>query len=134
MYFMGTTIQEINSVVNRYIHAIHTQNEAEFKSLWCGADTDTMISVTNVYQGIEKIYTDFIIGAIQKAYTDIKLIADEPPEIHLLDNQTAIVIFKYHTECIKREDGSTFGISGMETQVMKCIDGQWKLCHIHYSM
>ena len=47
---MGTTIQEINSVVNRYIHAIHTQNEAEFKSLWCGADTDTMISVTNVYK------------------------------------------------------------------------------------
>ena len=29
----------------------------------------------------------------------------------------AVVIFQYHTECIRREDGSEFGIAGMETQV-----------------
>lgn len=131
---MENVKNEINAVVNRYIMAIHTQDELSFKSLWSGADIDTLISITNIYCGLEKIYSDFVIGIIQKAYTRIDLIADGDPEIHLLDEATAVVIFQYHTECIKREDGSFFGIKGVETQVMKKIQGEWKLCHIHYSM
>jgi hypothetical protein len=126
-------MSEIKDLVNRYIAAIHSQDEQEFRSLWSGSDTDTMISVAKVYRGTDSIVSDFLIGAIQKAYKEITLIADEEPEIHHLAEDTAIVIFRYHTECIRRQDGSTYGISGIETQVVKCIDGQWKLCHVHYS-
>lgn len=130
---MEHTKKEINEVVTRYIRTIETQDESSFKSLWSGADTDTMISITNIYRGLEKIYSDFLIGGIQAAYTKIDLIADGDPEIHFLDDATAVVIFQYHTECVKREDGSSYGIKGMETQVMKKIHGEWKLCHVHYS-
>ena len=39
-------------------------------------------------------------------------------DIHLQENDTAVVIFQYHTEYIRREDGSEYGIAGMETQVL----------------
>lgn len=130
---MNNTKKEINAVVARYTQAIGSQDEASFKSLWSGTDTDTMISIPHIYRGLEKIYSDFVIGAIQATFTKIDLIADGEPEIHLLDDTTAVVIFQYHTECIKREDGSPYSIQGMETQVMKRIQGEWKLCHVHYS-
>lgn len=126
-------MSEIQQMVERYVESIHTQNEQEFRSLWSGEDTDTMISVTQIYRGLDSIVSDFLIGAIRKSYTEITLIPDSEPEIHQLTDDVAIVIFCYHTECIKRDDGSSFGISGVETQVMKRIGSHWKLCHIHYS-
>ena len=95
-------MSEIKDLVNRYIAAIHSQDEQEFRSLWIGSDTDTMISVATAYCGVDSIVSDFLIGAIQKAYTEINLIADKEPEIHPLTEDTAIVIFSYHTECIRR--------------------------------
>lgn len=124
---------EILTLVKDYIKAIHTQDVSDFRSLWSGSSTDTMISVAKVFQGLDAIVDDFLIGAIQKLYSNIDLIADEKPEIHMLSDDTAVVIFQYHTECTLRDSGEAFGISGMETQVVRCIAGSWKLCHIHYS-
>lgn len=124
---------EIQQLLKRYVKSIHTQDEQEFRSLWSGEETDTMISVAQVYHGLDSIVSDFLIGAIRKSYSEITLIPDSVPEIHRLTEDIAVVIFCYHTECVKRDDGSPFGISGVETQVMKRIGGQWKLCHIHYS-
>ena len=32
---------------------------------------------------------------------------------------------QYHTGCIRREDGSEYGIAGMETQVYIRNDNEW---------
>jgi hypothetical protein len=126
-------MKEIRDVVNRYIAAIHTQDPQEFRLLWTGTGTDTLISVATEYRGIDSIVSDFLQGSIRKKYAEITLVPEETPEIRCLDRETALVIFRYHTECIKRDDHTPFGISGVETQVLKCLDGQWKLCHVHYS-
>lgn len=126
-------ILKINQLVQNYKTAIHTQDEAFFKSLWTGNATDTMISITNQYIGLDDIYSKFLIGKIQASYQTITLIEDSQPVIHFLDDCTAIVIFEYHTECIKRDTLEPYGIHGLETQVVKKINDEWKLAHVHYS-
>lgn len=46
----------------------------------------------------------------------------------------AVAVFQYHTECTRRNTGEAYGIEGPETQIWKRMEGQWKLCHDHYSM
>lgn len=125
-------IEKIKTLVSCYQNAIHTQNKEEFTSLWTKEDNNVLISITHKFEGIESIYQDFLIGGIQHAYTKIDLIAEDI-DIKFISDELAIVVFKYHTECIRRESNEEYGIVGLETQVVKKVDHQWKLVHIHYS-
>lgn len=124
--------EQIKQLVNRYIQAIHTQDKDEFLSLWTGSDADTMISITHVFSGAQAIYQNFLIDLIQQRYSNIDLYSDSLT-CHLIDDQTAIVIFAYHTQCTLRETGQDYGIQGLETQVLRKVGGAWKLQHVHYS-
>lgn len=53
-------------------------------------------------------------------------------DARLLTDDVAIVIFRYHTECVRRESGDPYGIAGLETQMMRRIKGRWKITHIQY--
>lgn len=123
--------QAILHLVKQYQNAIHTQNEEDFRKLWTGEE-NTLISITHLYNGIDSIYHDFLIGGIRKAYSKIDLIA-ENIDIHFIDEDHAIVIFQYHTECVRNDTNEFYGIQGLETQIIKKIDNEWKLVHIHYS-
>ena len=125
-------MEQIIETVNRYIKAIHTQDREDFYDIWVNSDDVTLISITRQYTGIDAIYQDFLINGIQAHYSSIDLI-NEGMEIRTIDDDTAIVIFRYHTECIRRDTGEPHGIAGLETQVMKKVNGQGKLVHVHYS-
>ena len=119
----------IREKVLAYCEAVEKQDQNAFRILF---DRDaTLISISTLYNGIDAIADDFL-GAIQRAYQTIRLIPEDI-DIHLQENDTAVVIFQYHTECIRREDGSEYGIAGMETQVYVRKDEDWKLVHVHYS-
>ena len=119
----------IRKKVLAYCEAVEKQDQNAFKELF---DRDaTLISISTLYDGIDAIANDFL-GAIQRAYQTIRLIPEDI-DIRLRGNDMAIVIFQYHTECIRREDGSEYGIAGMETQVFIRKDDDWKLVHVHYS-
>lgn len=51
----------------------------------------------------------------------------------MISEDVAIVLFHYHTECIRRETKEPYSIKGLETQVVVKEDGEWKLAHVHYS-
>lgn len=125
-------IEKIKQLVKEYQEAIHNQNKDDFMLLWSNEKSNILISIAQQFEGVENIYQDFLIGRIQKAYTEINLIA-EKIDIRFIDEELAIVVFQYHTECIKRESGEEYGISGLETQVVKKVGDQWKLVHVHYS-
>ena len=91
-----------------------------------------LISIGKIFKGIDSIYKDFVIDLIQKSYTTIDLIPDDI-DVHINSNDLAIIIFKYHTDCILRKNGEKFGINGVETQIFIKEDNLWKLKHIHYS-
>ena len=126
-------IKEINDVINKYCLAIGTQNENDFKNLFSKNKKCHLISVGQIFVGIDSIYKDFVIDLIQKTYTKIALIKDEELQINFIDEKNSVIIFKYHTDCIMRENGEKFGIRGVETQVLIKEEGNWKIVHIHYS-
>ena len=91
-----------------------------------------LISIATVFEGVDSIYENFL-DLIKKMYSKIELIKDEELKINFINETTAILIFKYHTDCILRENGEKFGINGVETQLVIKEEGDWKIVHIHYS-
>ena len=124
-------IQEIEQLVQHYTDAIHSQDEMEFKSLWTGEDTNALISGTKFFAGVDTIYQAFLIDLLQKKYSSIYLVNDSL-QSYLLTDDTAVVIFRYHTDCVIRENGEPYGMAGIETQVLKRTAGGWKIVHIQY--
>ena len=125
-------MKEIEQLVYKYTKAVHSQNEEDFRALWSSKE-NVLISITNQFRGIDTIYQNFLIDGIQKSYESIDLIAKNI-DVRMIDENNAIVVFKYHTECILRDTHEPFGIQGLETQVVVKENNQWKLMHIHYSM
>ncbi len=123
----------VREKVLSYCEAIHTQDPVLFESLWSKENHDNciLISVGKIFKGYESILQDFLLGGIQATYESIELIPEDIA-VTYQDAGYAIVTFPYHTECIRRDDGSPFGISGVETQVWKHED-EWRMIHLHYS-
>ena len=124
--------EKINETVKNYCLAVKTQDKDVTYNVFSKYKKCILISVGKVFEGIDAIYNDFL-GLIGKLYSKIELIKDEDLKINFIDEKTAIVTFKYHTECLLRENGKEFGINGVETQVMINEEGIWKIVHIHYS-
>lgn len=70
---------------------------------------------------------------IQKAYLEIDLIQDGDLWINRINENLVIVVFKYHTKCIRRETNEPYSIQGLETQVLVKEKNAWKIQHVHYS-
>ena len=127
-----TFLNEVNDLVKRYADAVHTQNEEDFRTLWTNEESNILISGTRMFRGIDEIYGDFLKDGIGQRYLSIDLINDRL-EAYPLTEDTAIAVFRYHTDCIIRENGKRHGIAGLETQVLKKKYGQWKIAHIQYA-
>ena len=125
-------IEDINETVNKYCLAVKTQDKEIVYNIFSKNKKCLLISIGTVYEGIDSIYNDFL-GLIKKFYSKIELIKDEELKINFIDEKTAVIIFKYHTDCLLRENGEKFGINGVETQVLIKEEGSWKIVHIHYS-
>ena len=132
MNIMESDIENLKGLVKKYCELIHSQNEKDFKELWCKNKECMLISVGRVFKGIDSIYKDFLIDLIQTLYTRIDLIPEDI-DVNINSDDLAIIIFKYHTDCILRKNGEKFGIKGVETQIFIKEDNLWKLKHIHYS-
>lgn len=124
--------QLIEQLVHQYQECVHTQDREDFDQVFSTSAECSLISIGTLYSGREAIYNDFLVGGIRSHYEVIDLIAEDIA-IRLLDETHAIIIFQYHTECIRRESKEYYSIQGLETQVAIKEDGQWKLVHVHYS-
>ena len=107
------TKYKIHQKVLAYCKAVENQDHDAFQELFY--PDATLISIASLYDGIDEIAGNFL-GKIKEVYQSIRLIPEEIT-VSLRDENTAVVTFKYHTECIRRDDGSEYGISGLETQV-----------------
>ena len=121
----------INDKMQAYCEAVSTQDSQLFESLWSKEAECTLVSIGKIFKGYSSIYNDFLIGGIRASYEKIALIP-ENISIAYSDDTTIIVTFRYHTECIRRIDGSSYGISGVETQVWR-LEDDWRMIYLHYS-
>lgn len=125
--------EEILNSVRKYREVVRTQDKQLYDSLFSDRRHCRLISGGNLYEGKESIYADFLIGGIRQAYSAIELVSEDV-EITELGGDTAVVTFRYHTECVRRENGEPYGIRGVETQVLVREEGTWKIMHVHYSI
>ena len=125
-------IKLINETVKNYCLAVKTQDKDIAYKIFSKNKKCMLVSVGKVFEGLDSIYKDFL-GLIKQLYSKIELIKDEELKINFIDEKSAVIIFKYHTECILRENGKDFGINGVETQLIIKEEGNWKIVHIHYS-
>ena len=128
---MDRDMEQVRAGVDRYCNAIRTQQAQDFLPLWAEGIETVLIAPGGSFVGTQRIYEDFLLGIIRRAYTRIDLIVDDV-QLRRAGEDTIIATFAYHTECIRRDDGSDFGIAGLETQVWVRQQG-WRLAHIHYS-
>ena len=77
-------MEKIKQLVYNYAHAVHSQNEKEFKVLWSSKE-NMLISITDQFTGTDAIYQDFLIGGIQKCYESIDLVV-ENIDIRMIDD------------------------------------------------
>ena len=124
--------EKIRQVVLDYIESIDTQDRGIFDKVWSDQYECRLISIATEFVGKEAIYEKFVIGGLQKAYESIRLIMDDL-SIRMAGPDTAIAVFRYHTECIRRGTGESYGIQGLETQVIVWENDDWKLVQVHYS-
>ena len=125
-------IKLINETVKNYCLAVKTQDKDIVYKIFSKNKKCMLVSVGKVFEGLDSIYKDFL-GLIKQLYSKIELIKDEELKINFIDEKSVVIIFKYHTECIIRENGKDFGINGVETQLIIKEEGNWKIVHIHYS-
>ena len=124
-------IREAEQVVQKYADAIHSLDGKRLRSVWTCENTNILISGSKLFRGIDEICDVFLEQLIGGRYSSIYLINDGL-EAYQLGGDTGIVVFRYHTDCILRENGDRHGIAGLETQVLKKTDGEWKIAHIKY--
>lgn len=117
--------------LEQYKRLIHTQEAADGVGLWADNSDCSLISGSLVFNGIEAVTNDFL-GLIRQAYSEIRLVSDRV-DVRLLNEQCALIIFAYHTECKRRETNEPYGIMGIETQVYVKEQGDWRLAHVQYS-
>jgi uncharacterized protein (TIGR02246 family) len=123
--------EQVAAVVERYCDAVHTQDEDTFKALWTGDDANTEIAGSKVFRGLDAIYDDFLAGLIRGTYASITLVNDGL-EVSRITDDVAVAVFRYHTECVRRDTGEPYGIAGVETQVLRLEGGTWRLVHVQY--
>ena len=126
------TQEQLLDLVAKYQKMVNQPSRELFDEVFSYTHPCNLIAITNRFESRERIYNDFLMGALKKAYSRIELIADEI-SVNVVSEELAIVIFWYHTDCDLRESGEPFGFSGIETQVMIKENGQWRIIHIHYS-
>ena len=97
-----------------------------------GGTQNGLISPAGCFSGTEEIYRDFLVGRIGAAYARIDLIA-ESVEVRPVTEDAAVGLFRYATDCIRRDTGEPYGIAGLETQLWVRQGGEWRLCHVHDS-
>lgn len=124
--------ETILGLIERYKTAIHTGAAEDFFPIWAEEHPTTLISIGRKFSGTENIYHEFVAGLIQNAYSRIDLITRDA-EIQFIDENTAVAIFSYYTDCIRRETGEPHSIRGIETQIYVREKGEWKLMYVHYA-
>lgn len=127
-----TIESQLNSLLNAYIECVETQSRQFFDEVWSTEGTCRMISGQNMFEGRESIWEDFIVGKVGASYESIDLVKEDV-WFEVVDGAHALIIFKYHTECVMRDTGEPFGVAGLETQVAVRQAEGWRLQHVHYS-
>lgn len=128
--------KRVLDVVAKYTQSV---NEGDvhpelIDSLWEHSPDVSNINIRGHQKGFEDIKQNFYqpIFAVLKD-RNLRMVTEQrEPSVYIFDN-TAIVEFYWKLDAVIKDGNRPVSMLGRETHVMRKINGEWKLVHLHYS-
>lgn len=123
--------EAIRNVIERYAQSINAADVKFAETFWQTDDKVVFIHPRGTEFGWEAIKTNFYGKTMGETFSKREL---KPRNISIsVYGDMAIVVFFWDFYANFRSDSSPHVTHGRETQVMRKIDGQWRIAHVHYS-
>jgi len=129
--FINTDKEEINKLLENYKKSINEIDTTLAKSFWL---TDSRVSFIHprghekgwegIKTGIYKMFKDRFTKRDLKSYDET---------ITIFGDMAVLEFYWIFDATFSGENPADMQTKGRETQVLKKIDGQWRIVHIHYS-
>lgn len=121
----------IRNLLATYAESIKTANPDMAVDIWQMTEQTTYIHPRGNEYGWNAIKTNFYGKTMGERFTQREL---QIHDIHInIYGDTAVVVFFWDFPAVFRSDGTHITTHGRETQVLRKMDGSWKIVHIHYS-
>ena len=121
--------EKINDIIQKYFKAIESKDVQIIDEIFSKTKC-ALIKNNKIYDGIESIKNDFILGGLSKQYKEIKII---PVDINInkMDSHNLYLINRFKIECFLNDNEQFEEFEEIETHIMKKEDNEWKIIHIH---
>ena len=121
----------IHQLVNDYVRTINTGDAELVNRIWMHDDHVSFIGPMGRFSTYNEIRDNFVIGIFATKFTD-KNLRETSLRMNFTSPETAWVEFEWEFDATRKEDGGHHHTLGRETQIMRKVNGTWKLEHIHY--
>lgn len=123
-------------VVNKYTESVNIGDKQPelIETLWEHSPNVSNINIRGHQKGFDDIKKNFYapIFAVLKD-RNLRMVTNErEPGVYIFNN-TAVVEFYWELNAITIDGNKPVHMFGRETHVMRKINGEWKLVHLHYS-
>lgn len=127
----GSDDESIKELIATYASAIDRADAAMAERVFSNAPEVTFIHPLGEARGRQQIVTDVVKTLMGGTFSARKL---TPKGITLHTyGDTAWSEFSWDFVATVRKDGSAFHSQGVETQIYRRENGQWRIVHVHYS-
>ena len=123
--------QQIRRLIARYVEAADAASPALANQVWSHSPEVSFIYPLGEEHGLDAIDRDVFEKAMGQTFSKRDL---QPGElvIHVYGD-TAWSEFHWVFHATMRKDGSPMVSKGVETQIYRREQGQWRIVHVHYS-
>jgi len=123
--------KEIKELIATYATTIDRADIDMAEKIFSTEPDVTFIHPRGEVRGRQQIVMDFIKNLMGGTFSARKL-TPQAITVHVYDD-TAWAEFSWDFVATVRKDGSPFHSQGVETQIYRHENGQWRIVHVHYS-
>jgi len=128
--------QRVLDVVHKYTQSVNVGDKQPelIEDLWEHSPDVSNINIRGHQKGFDDIKKNFYapIFAVLKDRNLRMFTNEREPSVYIFDN-TAVVEFYWELNGVTIDGNKPVHMFGRETHVMRKINGEWKLVHLHYS-
>ncbi|MBQ1454612.1 MAG: nuclear transport factor 2 family protein [Thermoguttaceae bacterium] len=121
----------IRQLLDTYAQSINRTDIELAATIWKTDDDPIFIHPRGTERGWTQIVENFY-GETMGKLLDHRDLEIKNVNIDLFDD-TAIVVFEWDFHATLRADNSPLVTHGRETQVLRKLNGMWRIAHVHYS-
>ncbi len=121
----------VKELIATYAAMVDRADTAVAERIFSNAPEVTFINPRGEYRGRQQIVTEVIKNLMGGTFSVRKL---TPKDIRVqVYGDTAWAEFSWDFAATYRKDGGAYRSQGVETQIYRRENGQWRIVHVHYS-